>query len=79
MSNHGLIVGVSALALALAAKMARRSLSSAARRAIAKRGSSGIALVSPLGCRRKGFPIVNGGLFARRCHFALELIQTRMI
>ena len=34
MSNHGLFVGVSALALALAAKMARRSLISALRRAM---------------------------------------------
>ena len=64
MSNHGLFVGVSALALALAAKMARRSLISALRRAMAKRWSSGVALVSPLGCRRKGFPIANGGLVA---------------
>ena len=37
MSNHGLFVVEPALALALAAKMARRSLTSAARRAIAKR------------------------------------------
>jgi hypothetical protein len=45
MSNHGLFVGVSALALALAAKMARRSLISALRRAMAKSWSSGVALV----------------------------------
>jgi hypothetical protein len=43
MSNHGLFVGVSALALALAAEMARRSLISALRRAMAKRWSSGVA------------------------------------
>jgi hypothetical protein len=53
MSNHGLFVGVSALALELAAKMARRSLASAARRAIADRWSSGVALVSPLGCAQR--------------------------
>jgi hypothetical protein len=61
---------VSALALALAAKITRRSLISTLRRAMAKRWSSGVALVSPLGCRRKGFPIANGGLVARRYHFA---------
>jgi uncharacterized membrane protein YGL010W len=37
MFNHGLFVGVPVLALALAVKMARRSLTSAARRAISKR------------------------------------------
>jgi hypothetical protein len=51
-----LFVGVSALALALAAKMARRSLISALRRAMAKRWSSGVALVSPLGCSSKLYP-----------------------
>jgi hypothetical protein len=60
MSNHGLFVGVSALVLALVAKMARRSLTSAMRRAIAKRWSSDVALVLPLGCRRNGFTIANG-------------------
>jgi hypothetical protein len=58
------------LALALAAVMARRSLTSAAWRAIAIRWSSGVALAFPLSCRRNGFPIANGGLVARRCHFA---------
>jgi hypothetical protein len=43
MSNHGLFVGVSAVALALAIKMARRSLASALRRAMATRWSSGVA------------------------------------
>jgi hypothetical protein len=74
MSNHGLFVGVSALALALAAKMARRSLISAWRRAMAKRWSSSVALVSPLGCRRKGFPNVQVHL----AQLELELIQTHM-
>jgi hypothetical protein len=55
--NHGLIVGVSVLALLLAEKMARRSLTSAAQRAIAKRWYFGVALPLPLGCRRNGFPI----------------------
>jgi hypothetical protein len=54
MSSHELFVGVSALALALAAKMA-------------KRWYSGVALVSPLGCRRKGFPIANGGFDPGTC------------
>jgi hypothetical protein len=31
--------------------------------------SSGVALVSPLGCRRNGFPIADGGLVVRWCHF----------
>jgi hypothetical protein len=65
-----LFVGVPALALALTAKMALRSLASATRRAIAKRRpSGGVALVSPLGCRRKNFPIANGSLVTRQCHF----------
>jgi hypothetical protein len=42
-SIHGLFVSVSALALALVEKMARRSLTSASRRAIAQRWSSGVA------------------------------------
>ena len=50
----------SALALALAVKMARRSLISAARRAIASRWSSGVAQVSPPSCRRNGFPVADG-------------------
>jgi hypothetical protein len=54
-----LFVGVSALALALAAKMARRSLTSTARRAIVNRRSSSATLVPPLGCRSNGFPIAN--------------------
>jgi hypothetical protein len=49
MSNHGLFVGVYALALALVANMARCSLISAARRAMAKRWYSVVALVSSLG------------------------------
>jgi hypothetical protein len=54
MSNHmlhGLFVGVSALALALAAKMARRSLISALRRAMAKRWSLVFCLLVLLWCR----------------------------
>ena len=51
MLNHGLFivstVGVPALELALAAKVTRCSLISAARRAIANSRSSGVALVSP--------------------------------
>jgi hypothetical protein len=45
MSNQGLFVGVPALALALAAKMAQHSLTSAARRAIAKCWSSGVTII----------------------------------
>jgi hypothetical protein len=43
MPHHGLFLGEPALVLALTAKMARLSLTSAARRAIAKRWSSGVA------------------------------------
>ena len=41
-------IRVSALELALAAKMAQRSLNPAARRAVASRWPAGVALVSPL-------------------------------
>jgi hypothetical protein len=51
MPNNWLLVGAPVLVLALAAKLVRRSLISAARRAIAKRWSSGVALMLPLGCR----------------------------
>ena len=43
--------------LLLASKTARRSATSAARCATARRLSSGVALVSPRGCRTKGLPM----------------------
>ena len=48
--------------LLLASKTARRSAISAARCATARRLSSGVTLVSPRGCRTKGFPMAKGGV-----------------
>jgi hypothetical protein len=33
-----------------------------------------VALVSPLGCLRNDFPMVNGSLVARWCHFELPCV-----
>ena len=61
-------VGASGV-LASAAKRARRSLIMAAWRAMARRLSSGVTLVSPLGCRTNGFPISKGALVTSLCHW----------
>lgn len=68
MSNHGWFVGVFALALALAAKKARLSLISGG--AANYRCSSSVAMVSPQGFCRSGFPIANRDLVASRYRFA---------
>ena len=57
-----LLVGVLSPQLMVALKSARRLAISAAR-SLAKRClSSGVTLVSPLVCRTKGLPCLNGGL-----------------
>ncbi len=54
--------------LLMALKSARRLAISAAR-SLAKRSlSSGVTLVSPLGCRTKGLPSLNGGLVTSLRH-----------
>ena len=56
--------------LLVASKFARRLTISAARCSAKRCLSSGVTLVSPLGCRTKGFPSLKGGSVTSLRHLA---------